>query len=93
MKIAKDKILHFSVNLIASYVIAIIVYIYTGNVMCAGNSGYFCAVGMSIGKEYGDSKVAGNHWCWWDILADFIGNILGVILFNITIYLIRIWKI
>lgn len=46
---------------------------------------------MSTGKEYGDSKAAGNHWCWWDILADLMGNIFGLILFSVTIYLIKIW--
>lgn len=93
MKIAKDKVLHFSVNLIVCYATAIMVYIYTAGLECAANAGFFMAAGMSIGKEYGDSKAAGNHWCWWDILADYLGNILGLILFGVTIYLIKIWKI
>lgn len=92
MKIAKDKVLHFSVNLIVCYVTAIIVYI-PADLVCAANAGFFMAAGMSIGKEYGDSKAAGNHWCWWDILADYLGNICGLILFGVTIYLIKIWKI
>lgn len=37
----------------------------------------FLAVGMAIGKEYGDGKASGNHWCWWDLLADFIGIAFG----------------
>lgn len=37
----------------------------------------FLAAGMAIGKEYGDEKASGNHWCWWDLLADFIGIAFG----------------
>lgn len=37
------------------------------------------AIGAAFGKEYGDYKEVGNHWCWWDILADMIGLILGTI--------------
>lgn len=36
--------------------------------------------GLALGKEYGDSKASGNHWCWWDILADAIGLVAGTIL-------------
>ena len=35
------------------------------------------AVGLALGKEYGDSKARGNKWSWGDILADAIGVILG----------------
>ena len=35
------------------------------------------AVGLALGKEYGDSKAQGNTWSWCDILADALGVILG----------------
>ena len=35
------------------------------------------SLGLALGKEYGDSKAPGNHWCWWDILADVIGLVAG----------------
>ena len=38
------------------------------------------SLGLALGKEYGDSKAAGNHWCWWDILADAVGLVAGTIL-------------
>lgn len=38
------------------------------------------AIGAAICKEYCDSKEHGNHWCWWDILADTLGIILGGII-------------
>lgn len=37
------------------------------------------AVGLAIGKEYGDYKAQGNHWCWLDILADAIGITIGTL--------------
>lgn len=35
------------------------------------------AIGLALGKEYGDMKAQGNHWCWMDLLADGFGVILG----------------
>ncbi len=34
---------------------------------------------MSAGlaKEYADSKQYGNHWCWWDLLCDLAGSLIG----------------
>lgn len=91
MRVAKDKIQHFIVNMLVSYATAIVVYIYTTDLVCAAIAGFFHAAGMSTGKEYGDSKAVGNHWCWWDILANFMGNIFGLILYSVTIYIIKIW--
>lgn len=38
------------------------------------------AVGLALGKEYGDSKAVGNKWDWFDILADALGIILGLLI-------------
>jgi len=35
------------------------------------------AVAAAVAKEYGDYKAYGNHWCWWDILADTLGILVG----------------
>ena len=35
------------------------------------------AIGLALGKEYGDKGATGNHWCWWDLLADAIGIVVG----------------
>ena len=37
------------------------------------------AAGLAIGKEYGDKHATGNHWCWLDLLADFMGIAIGTI--------------
>lgn len=69
MKIPKDKVLHF----LANFVMAM-----------TGFLNYWLAIGLcvgaSLGKEYGDSKATGNHWCWWDLLADALGMTSGLLL-------------
>lgn len=35
------------------------------------------AIGLAIGKEYGDKNATGNHWCWLDLLADGLGVLAG----------------
>lgn len=35
------------------------------------------ALGAAMGKEYGDSNALGNHWCWWDVMYDAIGILVG----------------
>ena len=63
MKIQKDKKLHFAVNFICSIV--------------GGIYGILLGLGLSFGKEYGDSKAVGNRWDWYDIIADCLGLIIG----------------
>ena len=41
-----------------------------------GEHGVCIAIGASLTKEYCDKKTYG-HWCWWDILFDSLGCILG----------------
>ena len=38
-----------------------------------GLYGVAFALGLGIGKEYGDSQAIGNKWEWIDILADVLG--------------------
>lgn len=40
-------------------------------------AGIVAGMALGIGKEYGDKTAAGNRWDWYDILADFVGAILG----------------
>lgn len=42
-----------------------------------GAYGMSVAIGASVTREYDNSKTKGNHWCWWDILFDLLGCILG----------------
>lgn len=47
------------------------------------------AIGAALGKEYGDKTAIGNHWCWLDLIADFIGILIGTLL---RILLIHKWS-
>lgn len=77
-----DKQKHFLVNLIAmiaasvgSWMLGVeyIPSILVGTALCSG---------LSVGKEYGDSQAQRNRWDWWDILADFLGYLVGLLVFT-----------
>ena len=38
------------------------------------------AIGLALGKECGDKRAQGNHWCWWDIAYDALGIMLGTVI-------------
>lgn len=78
MTIQKDKIQHFAVCAIAAFVTACIVGAMSKNEFAGATAGFSMAMGLGIGKEYGDSKAKGNAWSWGDILADALGTIVGV---------------
>lgn len=63
----KDKLLHFGVNFVVGLTAVISWQFAIG--ACGG---------LSIGKEYGDSKAKGNKWSWMDIVADAIGATFGI---------------
>ena len=72
MKI-NDKLAHYLVNLAISMVGFLSVPLAVG-----------LSIGASLGKEYRDSKATGNHWCWYDILADLGGLATGLLLILIV---------
>ena len=59
--IDKNSIKHFSICFLLSLV---------------GAYGASFALGASLTKEYYDKKSYG-HWCWWDLLFDFLGIVSG----------------
>ncbi len=67
MKIGKDKILHFGVN----FVLALSAFL-------SWQFAIGICLGVSVGKEYGDSKASGNKWDWMDIVADLLGMGAGL---------------
>ena len=79
MKIAKDKRLHFAYcMLIALFVTTLIGAL--SNWYCGTISGLLTAMGCGVGKEYGDNANPYNKWDWYDLLADLLGSIVGVLL-------------
>ena len=75
MKIGKDKIKQFAVCFATA--------------AAQGIPGVWLAAGLALGKEYGDKNAAGNHWCWWDLLADALGIAAG---YGCRWLLMKIWN-
>ena len=61
--IDKNSLKHFSVCFLLSLV---------------GAYGMSIAIGASVTREYDNSKAKGNHWCWFDLLFDFLGCAVGI---------------
>lgn len=72
----KDKLLHFGVSCVATLICGVCMFFLgkAGAILC----GAWFALGLGLGKEYGDSKASGNYWDWWDIVADGVGILVGV---------------
>lgn len=47
------------------------------------------AITAAITKEYADSNAKGNHWCWWDLVADAVGIAIGT---AIRVLIIKRWN-
>lgn len=65
--VQSDKILHFLVCFVITFVLAFINPIF----------GAFVALVLGLYKEFTDSHKLGNTWSWGDILADIIGIVFG----------------
>ena len=76
MAIGKDKFMHAVVCFFATAIGAIATFWLgkTASIFCGG----LFALGLGLGKEYGDSKASGNHWDWFDIVADVVGIAIAV---------------
>lgn len=60
--IDKNSLKHFTVCFLLSSV---------------GAYGMSVAIGASVTKEWYDKQSYG-HWCWWDLLFDFLGCAFGI---------------
>ena len=61
--IDKNSIKHFFVGFLPSAV--------------GGLYGVSFATGAGLTREYDNSHKKGNHFCWWDLLFDFLGMSCG----------------
>lgn len=83
-----DKLYHFGACAFIALLGAALAALFLPSYPFAFVGGTALAVATGAGKEYGDSKAPGNHWCWWDLLADAIGATCGAAIGACTIYLI-----
>lgn len=73
----KDKILHAVVCFFATTICSIVCF-FLGEVGSIVSGACF-ALGLGLGKEYGDSKATGNKWDWKDIVVDLAGIAFAVL--------------
>lgn len=66
-----DKLMHFGVCFLVNFMISAAMPEQAVN-------GVGFSVGLSLGKEFGDSRAIGNHWDNYDLLADGVGIAVGV---------------
>ena len=69
MKIAPDKYMH--------YAWCVTIALFAGCI--AWWLGLATAMAIGFWKESRDSRQEGNHFCWWDLLADAIGAVVGIL--------------
>jgi len=69
MKIPPDKYMHY----------AWCVTIALGAGFITWWLGLAAAMIIGFSKEIIDSQEKGNHFCWWDLLADAIGAVVGIL--------------
>ena len=84
--ITKDKKLHFTYCLLIALATTILIGLLS-NWYAGGLAGLLTAMGTGVGKEYGDKANPYNKWDWYDILADSIGAIIGILLSIIILIL------
>ena len=84
--IEKDKIIHASVCATASAAVMLLFRL-IGSAICESIiSAALVAMGMGVTKEFADSLNPNNKWDWFDLLADLIGAIIGI-LFSLPLWL------
>lgn len=77
MTIPKDKRLHIACCMLIAFASTLLIGLMS-NWYVGATAGLLTAMGVGVGKEYGDKVNPNNKWDWYDILADFIGTVVGV---------------
>ena len=70
--IGYDKVLHFAVVFIATLIMMF---------LFGWFSGFVAYMALSFGKELYDRAQPGNHFCWYDIIADTLGFIVAILIY------------
>ncbi len=95
-----DKQKHFLVTFTATSVVGVATFLLSKllnttvlvRIVMALLAGAYLAIGLSVGKEYGDSKATGNTWSWEDILADLLGILASFVAFLLIVLVVWIVK-
>ena len=79
-----DYILHFVVCSLSTSIIGILSFLVVNHFLgyvpgvVASLFGAVFALGLSLGKEFGDKSNPGSGWSWGDLVADGLGIAAGL---------------
>lgn len=86
-----DYILHFGVCSLSTSIIGLISFLVVNHflgytpALVASLFGAVFALGLGVGKESGDRNNPNSGWSWWDLLADALGIVVGLLVLAILI--------
>ena len=81
-----DYILHFGVCFLSTSIIGIVSFLVVNHFfgyipgVVASLFGAVFALGLSLGKEFGDRNNPGSGWSWWDLVSDGLGVLVGLMI-------------
>ena len=75
----KDKILHFLACAALTFLTMGLFFVVNSPYYYAALAGILVSTAAAWGKEYGDKVNPNNKWDWYDVFADSIGTIIGLI--------------
>lgn len=81
-----DYVLHFGVCSLSTSIIGILSFLAVNHFLgyvpgvVASLFGAVFALGLSLGKEFGDKSNPGSGWSWWDLVADGLGILVGILI-------------
>ena len=78
-KFGIDKLYHFSICFIISFVVGIVMLPIT-TLFGIMFSSFMCGSAAALAKEYADKVNPNNKWDWKDIIADYCGIGLAMML-------------
>ncbi|MBR5639527.1 MAG: hypothetical protein IKW83_07160 [Muribaculaceae bacterium] len=78
-KVGKDKFFHFGVCFVISLITGVVMLPFT-NLFGVIFSSVMSGTGAALAKEYGDKCSPTNKWDWKDVIADYLGIGLALLI-------------
>ena len=90
--IRSDYILHYGVCFLSTSIIGILSFLVVNHFfgyipgIVASLFGAVFAIGLGIGKESGDKNNPNSGWSWGDLVADWLGILVGYTFLILLLY-------
>ena len=81
-----DYMLHYGVCFLSTSIIGIVSFLVVNHFLgyvpgvVASLFGAVFALGLSLGKEFGDKNNPNSGWSWGDLVADLAGALTGLVI-------------